>query len=180
MDSNKVLGNMAEVVFASFGNQAVKGKVDTGATTSSLHAEDIHMQNSSVSFKCPALSSNIITLELDGSQEVQSADGGGTTRPIVTFDVTIDGVPVRNASFNLNDRGNMDTPVLIGQNILQSGGFVIDPNKDQQSEVTANVQDQPAPTRESIVMRAIEVLAEHDVTLSEIITCLHTAARNKD
>jgi hypothetical protein len=29
--------------------------------------------------------------------------------------------------FNLNDRGTMAYPMLVGQNILEAGGFMIDP-----------------------------------------------------
>lgn len=173
------LGMMAPVTFASFGNKTLQGKVDTGATTSSLHARDIRVDSaqSKVSFVCDEISNNVITLELDGSQEVHSADAGGNTRPVVSMDVEVDGVPIKGASFNLNDRSNMDVPVLIGQNILKAGNFMIDPNKDDES--TPDTQDTVVPTREAAIMNAVEVLAENDVTLNEIISYLQLAAINR-
>lgn len=177
---NNSLGTVAIVQFITLGNRKVDGKVDTGATTSSLHAEDIRVNqnNNSVSFLCPELSDSVITMDLDGAQEVVSADAGGNTRPIVKFDVEIDGVPIKNASFNLNDRSEMDSPVLIGQNILKAGNFVVDVNQDIPPERTETVQSVPDIDRDAKVLEAIQVLADHNVTLSEIVQFLRTAAVN--
>lgn len=174
------LGMTAEVQFASFGNRRLQGKVDTGATTSSLHAFDIKIdkQRNTVTFQCPEISDNLITLDLDGAQEVHSADAGGQTRPVIKLDVEINGTPVNDASFNLNDRSNMDIPVLIGQNILKAGNFTIDPNKDGVADVPEH-EDTMQTTRESVIMKAVEILAENDVTLSEIISYLQTSAINR-
>lgn len=172
-DSNRVLGNMVEVGFVSLGAAKLQGKVDTGATTSSLHASNvsINQDRNTVTFRCEELSPNMITLDLSGVQEVHSADHGGEKRPIVKLDVTINGVPLRGVSFNLNDRSNMDTRILIGQNILQAGKFVIDPSKDNE-----RVEQ---PRTESMIMQAIETLVECNVSLADIVKYLHTAAVNR-
>lgn len=171
------LGMTATVRFAAFGNRELQGKVDTGATTSSLHASDIQVNKdrNTVTFHCSELSNNLITLDLDGAQEVHSADAGGQTRPVVTLDVEIDGTVVKGASFNLNDRSQMDIPVLIGQNILKAGNFMIDPKKDGVAEVPDH-EDTIQPTREQQVKEAIKTLSENDVSLSEIISYLQSAA----
>ncbi len=175
------LGMTATVRFAAFGNREIQGKVDTGATTSSLHASDIQVNRdrNTVTFHCSELSDNLITLDLDGAQEVHSADAGGQTRPVVTMDVEIDGTPVKGASFNLNDRSQMDIPVLIGQNILKAGNFMIDPKKDGVAEVPDH-EDTIQPTREQQVKEAIKTLSENDVSLSEIISYLQSAAIYKE
>jgi hypothetical protein len=175
---DKTLGMTAKLVFGAFGNRPVEGKVDTGATVSSLHAVkmSIDKERNMVTFSCPPLSDNMISLQLDGSQEVHSADAGGVTRPVVTLDVEIDGTPVKGASFNLNDRSEMDSPVLIGQNILKTGGFVIDPNAGKAEPGPAAADSM---TREMAVLAAIEMLAESNVTLGELIQYLNTAAVNR-
>lgn len=176
----RVLGMTADVKFANFGNHSLQGKVDTGATTSSLNATNIKVDQSrgTVSFTCKELSDNVITLELDGSQEVHSADAGGNTRPIVTLDIEVDGVPIRNASFNLNDRSGMDMPVLLGQNVLKAGNFVIDPHEDGTTDVPDH-EDTIQPMREALILKAVETLAENDVSLSEIISYLQLSAINR-
>lgn len=170
---SKTLGMTAQVKFGQFGARAVEGKVDTGATVSSLHAEQMQMNKgqNTVTFVCPQLSNNKITLQLDGSQEVHSADAGGVTRPVVTLDVEIDGVMIENASFNLNDRSGMDSPVLIGQNILKAGGFIIDPNSAQQEAAVKEglAQEEVAAKREAMLQQILEVITEHDVTFAELI-----------
>ena len=130
----QVIGNEVEVNFTSLGNRSLMGKVDTGATTSSLHATNIKVAGNRVTFVCEHLSNNAITMELSGAQEVHSADGGGQQRPIVKFNIDIAGKAMSGVAFNLNDRSNMDDPVLIGQNILQAGGFIIDVNKEEQPD----------------------------------------------
>lgn len=178
-EAGKVLGSTAQITFASFGGRSVEGKVDTGATTSSLHATNItiNKQRNQVTFLSPDLSDNLVTLDLDGSQEVHSADAGGVTRPTVSLSVEVDGVPLNSATFNLNDRSKMDSSVLIGQNILKAGGFMIDPSKDQAPQRTEVVQD--TPVRETAVLEAIEILIQHNVSLSEMVAYLRTAAINR-
>ena len=178
-EMGSTLGMTAMVRFATFGNREIQGKVDTGATTSSLHASNIQVnkERNTVTFHCSELSNNLITLELAGAQEVHSADAGGQTRPVVTLDVEIDGTPVKGASFNLNDRSQMDIPVLIGQNILKAGNFTIDPKKDGVAEVPDH--EDTMLTREAAILKAVEVLAENDVTLNELISYLQTSAINR-
>jgi hypothetical protein len=177
-EGDNVIGNSVEVTFVTLGNRKIESKIDTGATNSSLNAQHIkvNQQNSSVSFICPELSDNLITMELDGSQSVVSADGkdGGTIRPIVKFEIEINGTPFKDVSFNLNDRSDMDSPVLIGQNILKAGNFLIDVNKDGAPEraevVQRDVQTNKDRTLE--VTDAMLVLAKHNVTLLEIVNYL--------
>lgn len=176
---NSTLGMTATIRFAAFGNRELQGKIDTGATTSSLHASNIRVnkEQNTVTFQCSELSDNLITLELDGAQEVHSADAGGQTRPVVTLDIEVNGTPVKGASFNLNDRSQMDIPVLVGQNVLKAGNFIIDPKDDGVAEVPEH--EDTMLTREAIILKAVEVLAENDVTLSELISYLQTSAINR-
>lgn len=183
-DDGAVLGNTVQVGFPAFGNRTVEGKVDTGATTSSMHATDVTVNQAQgkVSFKSAVVGENVVTLDLKGVQEVHSADGGGKSRPIIELDVTIDGKPIRGAQFNLNDRSNMDAMVLVGQNILKSGNFTIDPNKGSSegddSEPSAAMAGMPQ-RNESEILQAIEVLIENNIGLGDIVAYLQTAAVNR-
>ena len=177
MDQQNIIGNEVEVAFATLGNRALVGKVDTGATTSSLHATNIQVSGNRVSFVCPDISSNSITMELVGSQEVHSADGGGQARPMVKFDVTVNGQQLTGVTFNLNDRSNMDDPVLIGQNILQAGNFIIDVNKDEAPSEQATpvgesveFQDPPEDLKE-----AIQVILSYNIPLDRFATLIARA-----
>lgn len=162
----KMIGDTVMVSFATAGNKQIPGKVDTGATTSSLHATDITISGQQCSFMCPLLSSNRVSMNLVGQQQVHSADGGGQNRPIVSFDIEIDGTPIRGAEFNLNDRGNMDDKILIGQNIITAGNFIVDIN--MQDNVTESIQDEPSYDSDSI-RHALSVLIASNLTIQQLI-----------
>lgn len=107
---------------------------------SSLDASDIRVNGSTVEFKCPCISDKMLRMPLVDVQQVHSADGGASDRPVVSFNVNVGGVDIKNAHFNLNDRAHMDSHVLIGQNILKTGDFLIDPSQDADTPKFETVQ----------------------------------------
>ena len=177
-ETDRLLGNTAGITFVQLGGKTIIGKVDTGATTSSLHASNIEVneRRRSVSFKCEPLSPNVLTLPLEGSQEVHSADAGGVTRPVVKVDIEINGVPMEGVTFNLNDRSGMDTIALIGQNVLKAGNFQIDPN--QEAPKPDSIIESLEPDQVALaISEAIDILIENDVSFTEIVEyIMHAAA----
>jgi hypothetical protein len=178
VEGGRTLGVHAAVGFPMF-NKQVEGKVDTGATTSSLHATNIKAQGGRVSFQSEMLSQNIITLPTEGTQEVHSADFGGDKRPIVRMDIEIDGVPLKGVMFNLNDRSQMDSKLLIGQDVLKAGNFTVDVNQG-----TETAKPEPTPERmpesvqidETKIYEAIKMLADSNMTMKEFVKYLQTEA----
>jgi len=160
------LGLTTDVEFVSF-NKRVSGKVDTGATTSSLHATNIKQEGDQVTFQSPALSNNVITLPLAGTQEVHTADAGGNSRYVVALDVIIEGCNIDDAHFNLNDRSGMDADVLIGENILSTGQFTIDPTDNQDDVSESAVPTTPANVE--VVRDAIKIILEQYPMIGDII-----------
>lgn len=124
---DQLIGDLARVSFTGLSNpKEIHGKVDTGATISSLHADHYKINGNQITFTCQPISSNAITVPLKTQHAVKSADGGTVYRPVVELDVKVNGKLINGAEFNLNDRSHMDQPVLIGQNVLQAGKFYID------------------------------------------------------
>jgi hypothetical protein len=62
---------------------------------------------------------------------VKSPDGGTHYRPVIELNIKVNGKLLNNVLFNLNDRGNMDQPILLGQNALQAGKFFVDPSRNE-------------------------------------------------
>ena len=184
MDQPEVhtLGSQARVVFPMFKDVELDGKVDTGATSSSLHATNVKMGDNRVSFMCDLLSPNVITLPTEGTQEVHSADFGGDQRPVVRFDVVVDGKPLKGVMFNLNDRSKMDAKLLIGQDVLKAGNFQVDVNKNEE-QPEENLPDEGETVSSSIgeeqIYEAIKLLADSDITISEFVKYLQTEAVNR-
>lgn len=170
-----ILGAYANIKFAALGNKELKSKVDTGATTSSLHAENIKIdrEHNRVSFTCPEISTNVITVDLAGAQEVHAAGQAGEQRPIIALDVDIDGKPLERVEFNLNDRSNMDVPVLLGQNAIKAGNFKIDINDENptvENEIFPSIPLVPGDmSREDKIKMAVNVLVANNVLVSELI-----------
>lgn len=178
---------------------ALKGKVDTGAEISSLHVDGSpKIVGQMVQFFNRNASPNAIQAPLLDKQAVSSADGGTEYRPVIELDVEINGKPVRKAMFNLNDRSEMEYPVLIGQNILEKTNFLVNPKQDgikegeelewlteeQMEQITEEeiletigeveqVVDYPNPEQ---VARLFETLDKADVTISDLFRHVRTKA----
>ena len=127
------------------GTGAIKGKVDTGAEICSLHADQIQMSEGSVKFINKELSDNVITAPLTEKQAVKSSDGGIEYRPVIVLDVVVNDKPVKQVQFNLNDRSIMEYGCLVGQNLLEKTGFMINPSQDDvpHNEVRESKEEEP-------------------------------------
>jgi hypothetical protein len=132
---DQLVGDVVRVSFTGLNNpKELQGKIDTGATVSSLHADNYEIKGTSISFTCSQLSNNTITMPLKTQHAVKSPDGGTVYRPVIELDVKVNGKLIKGAMFNLNDRSHMDQAVLIGQNILQAGKFYVDPSRKESVE----------------------------------------------
>jgi len=112
---------------------AVKFKLDTGALTSSMHAEDIDR------FEKDGDDWVRFTVELediDTEKEVEKrlerkvareitvrGAGGAEDRPVVLMRICL-GNRIHEEQFSLNDRDKMNYPVLIGRRTLENIGLV--------------------------------------------------------
>jgi len=138
-EDNQVVGDIVLVkIGLPSGVIALKGKVDTGAEISSLHVDGKpKVIGNTVRFENHNASGGVITAPLVTQQAVKSADGGTEYRPIIELDVEVQGKSISKAQFNLNDRSQMEHEILIGQNILEKAGFIVNPSRDgiqQESE----------------------------------------------
>ncbi len=115
MEKRKVLGLTEKVVI--FGNnnmrKEVVARIDTGATNSSIDMD---------------IAGNLELGPIKKTKIVKSASGK-RRRPIISVKVKIAG-EVMEDDFTVAVRRHMTYPVLIGQNILKKGNFLIDPNKN--------------------------------------------------
>ena len=178
-EGGRTLGGHAAIGFPMF-NKEVEGKIDTGATTSSLHATDIRVNHNRVSFKSELFSNNIITLPVEGTQEVHSADYGGDKRPIVRMDIEVAGVPIKGVMFNLNDRSKMDSKLLIGQDVLKAGNFHVDVSRDQERPASETLPEtEVVKTDEAKIYEAIQLLADSKLTMCDFVKYLQTEAVNR-
>lgn len=113
MAKRPVLGLTTPVQIRSNNKEEkITARVDTGATSSSIDTSLALALNLG-----PALKSRV----------VKSASGV-KERPIIKAEVNING-SIIEAEFTVADRKHMTYKMLIGQNILKQGNFLIDPHK---------------------------------------------------
>jgi hypothetical protein len=116
--------------------ERLKAKLDTGALTSSLHAENVELfERDGAKWVRFILTdpgngkskSSRISAPLVRTARIKSPGGESETRFVVRLEFTI-GDRRQRAEFTLNDRNNMISPVLIGRSALTELGL-IDPGR---------------------------------------------------
>jgi len=104
----------------------IVAKLDTGARSAALHADEIHVSGRRVTF---VIVSNgrrhTYRAPLAGQKRVKSSNGISELRPVIRATLEI-GKAVFKAEITLTDRSDMDVPMLLGRNTLK-GRFVVNP-----------------------------------------------------
>ena len=115
MTKNRTILGLTEMItiVGPDGSEEVVARIDSGATASSIDLK---------------LSEKLGLGPITRTKIVKSASGT-KRRPIVIVKVKI-GNQDLEGEFTLADRHHMTYPVLIGQNVLKEGNFLIDPNKE--------------------------------------------------
>lgn len=114
IDKDKILGLTEPVIL--YGKEEKKAKtiarVDSGATISSIDV---------------AMASKLNLGPILKTKIVKSANGQ-SRRPTIESVIEIKGKKIKSL-FTIADRRNMKFPILIGQNTLKEGKFLINPSK---------------------------------------------------
>lgn len=101
-------------------------KLDTGARTAALHADEIEVTGKRVRF--------VIVIDgkkktckapLMGHKRVKSSNGHSELRPVIRATLEL-GVHVFKTEISLTDRTDMEVPMLLGRNSIK-GHFIINP-----------------------------------------------------
>lgn len=129
---SKTIGAFEKVSFPDFELFDVIAKIDTGATSGSLHAtkmEEITLPTGerALSF-VPYGKRKKITVNSYRLSEVRSSNGVASLRYFVPTTIVIKGVqyPIE---ISLADRTLMKKAALVGRHFLRSHGFLVDPIK---------------------------------------------------
>lgn len=149
-------------------DQPFQSKIDTGADLCSLHAENIQVNNGTVSFECGG---KRYQMQMHRSQAIKQADSEPEQRPVVLLNFVIAGHTIPNVECNLNDRSGMSSPLLVGRNLLSKHDFNIQTNEN--GELTDEEWEQMDALFED---RVIEESHERpELTTSEIVKLLMKA-----
>lgn len=123
-----LIGWRERVYLPEIGIGPIIAKVDTGARSAALHAEDIQIVGHKVRFRVAIGERNHhCELVLRGRRRVKSTSGHSETRMVVETEVEIG--PHRFATeITLTDRTDMGVPMLLGRASVR-GQFVVHPGR---------------------------------------------------
>lgn len=136
---DKVTLGWLEFVRIQGADLRMDAKLDTGAKTSSIHAEilsapDRRSSNDDeeqiVVFRINNEQGEERTIESELIRwaAIKKKSGGVLYRPVVTMDFCIGG-NLLSGEVTLADRGHFNYEVLVGRNMLQAGRILVDPSE---------------------------------------------------
>lgn len=129
---DRVIGAFEKVSFPDFRLNNVVAKIDTGATSGSLHATKIKEITLPTGEKAltflPYGRKKRIVVNSFSLKEVRSSNGVSALRYFVPTTIEIEGV-LYPIEVSLADRTLMKKAVLVGRRFLRSHGFIVDPKK---------------------------------------------------
>ena len=123
-----LIGWREDVCLPALGAGSLVAKIDTGARTAALHAEDISIKGKRVSFTLELGGKRQKTdVALAGLKRVKSSNGLSEMRPIIESTITV-GAFSFMAEITLTDRADMEVPMLLGRNSIK-GHFIVHPGR---------------------------------------------------
>lgn len=132
----KILGRKEKITLPELGLKGVGAKLDTGAYTSSLHAEEIREEqvDGKMVLSCKILLPNhkmftgtILYFESYKKKTIKNSFGQAESRYVIETKIRIAGETFRT-EFTLTDRSSMKNSILLGRKILR-GRFLVDVSK---------------------------------------------------
>ncbi len=127
---NKLIIGRVEWIRVDSDAFKMRAKVDTGARTCSIHAENIiekeidgkkYIQFESLDHE---QKKHVFLKEVVKSQKVKSSNGSVTNRYVIKMNIKL-GTKTHDVHVNLNDREDLRFNFLIGRNLLR-GAYVVD------------------------------------------------------
>jgi hypothetical protein len=119
-----VVGWKEHVSFPKLKLGPLVAKIDTGARTSALHADEIEVVGKRVRFM---IEGKRFAAPSMGLKRVKSSNGLSETRVVIRATLQLGNI-VMKTEITLTDRTDMGVPMLLGRNSLKSL-FVVNPSK---------------------------------------------------
>lgn len=121
-----VLGWQECVSLPALGLRRFVAKIDTGATSCALHAEDIEVEGERVRFRVSLAGRRFrCVADIVDRKRIRSSSGHSEERPVIETEVALG--PHRIAArITLTDRTDMRLPMLLGRESI-GGRFLVDP-----------------------------------------------------
>ena len=137
-----ILGYLEDVQIGNL-SLRLKGKLDTGADTSSVHARDSEVykrgkRDNWVRFRLVGKNGRAIRYDQNVIRfaRIKRKTGGTIRRPVIRLPICVGGVPGR-AEVNLADRAEFEYDVLIGREFL-ADRIIVDPGRTYTADASCD------------------------------------------
>jgi hypothetical protein len=121
-----LIGWREDVTLPLLGAGTLIAKIDTGARSAALHAEELNIKGKTASFMLELGGKRRrVQLPLVGVKRVKSSSGHSEKRAVVETEIVI-GHHRMMAELTLTDRTDMGVPMLLGRNTIK-GRFLVNP-----------------------------------------------------
>jgi hypothetical protein len=129
----KIIGRKEKITLPELGLNLAWAKIDTGAYTSSLHAEEIReevldgkkvLKFTILMDKHQKFTGKTLTFENYREKKVKNSFGQAEVRYLIETKIQLAGDTFR-AEFTLSDRSSMKNAILLGRKMLR-GRFLVD------------------------------------------------------
>lgn len=139
-DEQIEIGFVVPVNIRSLDVDGVEARVDTGAKTSSIHADSVIINDDKISFDRHGTT---YRMPLVREANIKGRDGApNTKRPVIKLDLYINGKLLKDIEFTLVDRKKLDYEIIIGRNALADSGIII--NTDTANKTSPEKLDSPS------------------------------------
>jgi hypothetical protein len=121
-----LIGWREDVRLVDLGGSVVVAKIDTGARTAALHADEITIKGKRVIFVLDVDGvQHKLNVPIIGVKRVKSSSGHSEKRVVIETDIQV-GHHKFTAEVTLTDRTDMGVPMLLGRNTIK-GRFLVNP-----------------------------------------------------
>lgn len=107
----------------------LKAKTDTGNSAHNvLHGIVKGKQGGNVTFE--TVDNKVMTLPFQDEIKIHIGSGNKEDRPVVNFNVAINGKKYEGVPFSISDRSENEYKVLLGEGFIRNNGGIVDINKE--------------------------------------------------
>jgi hypothetical protein len=121
------LGLVEDITIEGIGT--LKAKTDTGNSAHNvLHGLIKGKQEGSVTFE--TIDGKVVTFPYNEEIKIHIGSGNKEDRPVVKFNVEINGNKYENVSFSIADRSENEYKALLGEEFIKANGGIVDATKE--------------------------------------------------
>jgi len=123
----QTLGLVEELQIEGIGT--VKAKTDTGNSAHNvLHGIIQAKDSGKVTFE--TIDNQVVTFPYEDEIKIHIGSGNKEDRPVVRFNVLMNGEKYSNVPFSIADRSENEYKALLGEEFIKSNGGIVDANKE--------------------------------------------------